>query len=279
MRVGGRWWAMGVLVLAAGGCLEVKQTPQGSAELPASDTPETKEEGDAVGAGDTLTAPDVATETVEDVKTPDAVESCEPGEQRCGAAPRVIEMCDGGKWVAAAPCPDLWVCEAGTCRAETCGGILACLDLCEPGDPFCNLDTCKALATATARSDFDKLQTCVEDHQCSTDTDSMASWICLTQHCPVSGASCFYPSHGDDSCLDIIACSQDCKGDQECSYGCLLDGRHSAQMWATLLFICLEQSCKGKAGDQLVTCMQQSQLEGGPCASAAKGCYTDSAKP
>lgn len=138
----------------------------------------------------------------------------------------------------------------GLDEGQSCGTLATCMDLCPDDEPSCE-QACYDMASMSAAAEYDALVQCVIDNACQDEA-------CITANCSGEYFACF---SGEQTCGEILACAQGCRGDQTCQVDCFYQGTPLAQSQGQALQDCITANqCQDDAcvvtqcGGELVTC-------------------------
>jgi hypothetical protein len=133
---------------------------------------------------------------------------------------------------------------------QSCALLATCMDLCPDDEPSCE-QTCYDMAAMSAIVEYDALVQCVIDNACQDEA-------CIEANCFSEYFACFT---GEQTCSEILACSQDCMGDQTCQLDCFYQGTPLAQSQGQALQDCITANqCQDdncvitQCGGELATC-------------------------
>jgi len=220
----------------------------------------------------------------DDTIAPDVVhgDPCEQGgDERCSADSSAIEICgDDGFW-SGTRCGDARVCiDYGgahcleTTGDESCRDLLYCFLGCSaeqtPEDQESCAGRCFVSGTATAQNQLDDAQHCMEEAGC-VDLPLKESLMCIDDTCGTLLAFCYFPTHGAESCADIIACKTACKEQEDadsCDRRCGDASTIAAQSDYAALELCLFFSCAGQTDQGCVS----AAAETGACRTFTNQC-------
>lgn len=135
-------------------------------------------------------------------------------------------------------------------EGQGCGLLATCMALCPDDEPSCE-QTCFDAASPMALDEYGALAQCVIDNACQDDA-------CIEANCGGEYFACFT---GAQTCGQILACAQDCLGDQTCQVGCFYEGTPLAQSQGQALQDCITlNQCRDDAciasqcGGELASC-------------------------
>ncbi|MFT7580797.1 MAG: hypothetical protein ACI9MR_002471 [Myxococcota bacterium] len=148
---------------------------------------------------------------------------------------------------------------------QTCSEVYSCLIDCPADDQSCP-QACFAQGTAQAQSQYDALQTCLND-QCGT-LEGDAFQTCAQNQCGNPIDTCFPSQTGNASCEGMTDCINACPADSStCGQTCFDTGTSTAQSQYNAIFACVEANCPDAAGADFQACL------GGPCATQLSTCF------